>query len=205
MTKLKVAILGTVAAAALAAPLIYQHESLSKLREENRVLQEQQSQVAQLAAENQRLLNLVTTAVNPQALPQDRELLKLRAEVALLRQQSKELAQLREQNRQLQAQQVPTLQQGPAPFQRTLTAEDARDVCVNHLRQIDGAVQQCALENKLSDRDVVTLEQIAPYLKDADSVLRCPSGGTYTFGPIASAPTCPIPGHALPIPGSEGK
>lgn len=208
MTKLKLAIVGTVAAAAVAAPLIVQHQSLSKLREENQGFRRQQSQVAELAAENQRLSNLVATGNRSQALPQDqvRELMKLRAEIGSLRQQSKQLTQLQEENRQLRAQQAPALQQGLASFQRALTPEEARNTCLNHLRQIDGAIQQCALENKLSDRDVVTAEQILPYLKDPDSVLRCPSGGTYTFGPVTSVPACSISGHALPTAaGSESR
>ena len=200
LTKLKLAIVGTVAAAALAAPVILQQQSLSGLRETNRVLREQQGNVAQLTVENERLSNLVAQASSSQALPSDqvRELLKLRAEVTSLRQQSRQLAQLQEENRQLVAQQA-TVRQQTAALQQAVTAEAAaRDACINHLRQIDGAIQQYALENKLSEHDSVTAEQILPYLKNPDAVLHCPSGGAYTFGPVTNVPLCSIPGHAIP-------
>jgi hypothetical protein len=70
--------------------------------------------------------------------------------------------------------------------------------CVNHLRQIDGAMQQCALEHSLSATNIVTTEDILPYLINQEEVLRCPSGGAYTYGSLTNPPTCSIPGHAIP-------
>ena len=200
LTKLKLALVGTVAAAALAAPVLLQHQSLVQLREQNRVLQEQQVNAAQFALENERLSNVVAQANQAPALPPDqvRELLKLRGEVTSLRQQSQQLAQVQAENRQLLAQQAVVRQQ-TAALQQAATAEvAARNECVNHLRQIDGAIQQYALENKLSENDSVTAEQITPYLKNHEAVFRCPSGGTYTFGPVTNLPLCSIPGHAIP-------
>jgi RNA polymerase sigma factor (sigma-70 family) len=209
MTKLKIAIVGSLAAAAMAAPLIVQHQSLSRLRDENQILQQQQNQVGQLATENERLSNVVAQASRAQAFSEDqlRELLKLRGEVGRLRQQSNELAHLRQENVQLRAQQAAVAQQPPAQFQRVLTGADvvARNECINHLRQIDGAIQQYALENKLSEHDTVTAEQILPYLKDPEVALRCPSGGAYTFGPVSNLPLCSIPGHAIPTEAVKNK
>ena len=200
MTKVKFAIVGTIAAAAIAAPVIVQHQSVSRLREENRVLQEQQSNVSQLVSENERLSNLVAQANGAPAPEPDqgRELLRLRGEVTSLRQQTKELALLQKENRELRTRQMAIPPQAPAPRQAPLTEDAARDACLNQLRQIDGAIQQYALELKLSDNDRVTAEQIMPYLKNADAVLHCPSGGTYTFGPVSDIPVCSVPGHALP-------
>ena len=79
-----------------------------------------------------------------------------------------------------------------------LTEEEARNVCINNLRQIDGAIQQCALENKLTTNDTVTAEQLQPYLKRIPEVLSCPSGGSYTFGSVTQLPSCSIAGHAFP-------
>jgi hypothetical protein len=203
-TKLKLAIVGTIAVVAIAAPVIVQHQSMSRLREENRILQEQQSNFAQLASENERLSNLVAQANRAPALEQDqvRELLRLRGEVASLRQQSKELALMQKENRELRTRQAAT----PPPRQETLASDDAaRNECLNHLRQIDGAIQQYALENKLSENDSVTAEQIMPYLKSPDAVLRCPSGGTYTFGSVTNVPLCSVVGHALPTDLAKGK
>jgi hypothetical protein len=91
--------------------------------------------------------------------------------------------------------------QAYANFQKqsVLSAQDeARNTCINHLRQIDGASQQCALENKLSAREVVTKEQILPYLRNGNEVFTCPSGGSYTFGSLTNNPACSFPGHAIP-------
>jgi hypothetical protein len=66
------------------------------------------------------------------------------------------------------------------------------------VRQIDGAIQQCALENKLTPSSVVTAEQLLPYLPQGADVFRCPSGGTYTFGVVSKTPLCSIQGHVIP-------
>lgn len=71
--------------------------------------------------------------------------------------------------------------------------------CINNLKQIDGAVQQWALENKKFATDTYSLTDtnLLEYLKG--SVLpRCPLGGRYTGAPnIAGCPTCSVPGHTL--------
>jgi cell division protein FtsB len=205
VTKLKLAVVGTFAVAAIAAPVVVQNQSTSRLRDENRILQEQQSHFAQLASENERLSNLVAQASSAPALEQDqvRELLRLRGEVASLRQQSKQLAQLQKENGELRTRQAAIT----AYRQEPLPSDDAtRNYCINQLRQIDGAIQQYALEHKLSENDSVTAEQIIPYLKNyTDAVFRCPSGGTYTFGPVTNVPLCSVPGHAIPTDLVNGK
>jgi hypothetical protein len=172
---------------------------MSKLADENQSLQQQQTRLIQLAAENERLSNLVAQTSSAQALPeqQNSELLRLRGEVGMLRQQSKELAVLQDENRQLRARAV---QRAAAASTRELAAADAAamNTCINNLRQIDGAMQQCALEHSLSATNIVTTEDILPYLKNQEEVLRCPSGGAYTYGSLTNPPTCSIPGHAIP-------
>jgi RNA polymerase sigma factor (sigma-70 family) len=74
---------------------------------------------------------------------------------------------------------------------------EARSVCINNLRHIDGAIQQYALDNKLGINDTVSAQQVLSYLNDAN-VMRCPLGGTYTFGRVGDRPSCSIPGHVLP-------
>ena len=68
--------------------------------------------------------------------------------------------------------------------------------CISNLRQIDGAVQQWALENSKDTNAVPRVEDIAAYLKD--SIPKCPAGGTYMLNSVGMAPTCTIPGHAMP-------
>jgi chromosome segregation ATPase len=68
--------------------------------------------------------------------------------------------------------------------------------CVNNLRQIDGAKQQWALENRKPANAVPTPADIAPYLPN-HALPTCPAGGAYTINSLQQAPTCSIPGHAL--------
>jgi hypothetical protein len=88
------------------------------------------------------------------------------------------------------------------------------NACINNLRQIDIAKNQWALEHNAKSNDVVTINDIRPYIErernnpyiklDAKGDLpKCPSGGIYTIGKIGEPPTCSlgtnvIPAHVLP-------
>jgi hypothetical protein len=88
------------------------------------------------------------------------------------------------------------------------------NACINNLRQIDIAKNQWALEHNAKSNDVVTINDIRPYIErernnpyiklDAKGNLpKCPSGGIYTIGKIGEPPTCSlgtnvIPAHVLP-------
>jgi len=94
MTKLQVGVVGVILIAGLATPLLLQHQSLSRMRDENSrlreqtlSLQQQATQTAQLVAENQRLSNLLAHAgsTQPSKPEQLGELLKLRGEATRLR------------------------------------------------------------------------------------------------------------------------
>src|SRR5689334_20105384 len=81
---------------------------------------------------------------------------------------------------------------------RTTSQQNA---CINNLRQMDGAVQQYALENKLASTSPYTLPDLQPYIKltTAGALPACPGGGSYTAGgTVTNPPTCSIGGHALP-------
>lgn len=70
------------------------------------------------------------------------------------------------------------------------TAQKA--TCINNLRQIDGAIQSWALENKLGQASPVKFTDISGYLKSA---VVCPSGGTtfadsYTITDVGTKPVC---------------
>jgi RNA polymerase sigma factor (sigma-70 family) len=97
MNKLFTAIIGAVAVALLATPLVFRHEDRAKLREKDELLQQQTDQLARLTPENLRLSNLLAQASGLRDSDSQHELLRLRGEVGLLRQQTNELA------RQLQA------------------------------------------------------------------------------------------------------
>lgn len=78
------------------------------------------------------------------------------------------------------------------------------NACINNLRQIDGAIQQWALEQKQASTANVVHADVTPFLKSAPV---CPSAGTggtfvssYTLTTVAVAPLCAIEGatHKLP-------
>src|SRR6266436_4929594 len=82
---------------------------------------------------------------------------------------------------------------------RTTSQQNA---CINNLRQIDGAIQQWALEYKKDPAATLGEAEVTPYLKN--SVI-CPSGGTtfsdsYVVATVALQPTCKkVPAtHVLP-------
>ena len=72
---------------------------------------------------------------------------------------------------------------------RTTSQQNA---CINNLRQIDGAIQQWALEFKKNTTATVLEADVTPYLKNS---VVCPSGGTafsdsYTLATVADSPVC---------------
>lgn len=67
--------------------------------------------------------------------------------------------------------------------------------CINNLRQIDGAKEQWALENHKKLKDIVTTNDIAPYIKGG--MPKCPQGGIYIIGRVGTTPHCTFPGHTL--------
>ena len=78
-----------------------------------------------------------------------------------------------------------------------------QNACINNLRQLDGAVQQYALENKLASTATYTLTAIMPYIKltSTGALPACPANGTYSPGAnVTNVPTCSLSasGHALP-------
>src|ERR1041384_3995882 len=76
------------------------------------------------------------------------------------------------------------------------------NACINNLRQIDGAIQQWALEQKKDTSASVAETDVTPYRKNS---VVCPSGGTtfansYTIVDVATRPVCQkVPStHVLP-------
>ena len=70
--------------------------------------------------------------------------------------------------------------------------QSQKNACINNLRQIDGSVQQWALENKKAASATVQFSDISGYLKN--SVI-CPAGGvafsdSYPLHGVTGKPTC---------------
>ena len=71
-------------------------------------------------------------------------------------------------------------------------------VCLNNLRQIDGAKAQYAIEERLTTGATIPDGGLDPYLKAGfDQVLE-PSGGSYTIHVVGTPPECSFGGeHTL--------
>ncbi len=132
------------------------------------------------------------------------ELIRLRNEVGILRREkgqiTTQLQQAKQNNErilQTQETQQAQLQQRNQQLVQQMQGDNARRICINNLRQIDGAKQQWALENKQPPTALAVAPQIEPYLSGLKLPV-CPSGGVYTINAVNAAPTCSIAGHGLP-------
>lgn len=72
-----------------------------------------------------------------------------------------------------------------------------KNVCINNLRQLDGAKEQWALEHKKTQTDTPTWNDLI----GTDKYIRvrpvCPNGGRYTLGSMNEKPRCSNPSHSL--------
>jgi hypothetical protein len=77
------------------------------------------------------------------------------------------------------------------------------NACINNLRKLEGVKTQWALEHDANSNDVVSINDIKPYIErernnpfiklDAKGNLpKCPSGGTYTIGKFGQCATCSL-------------
>src|SRR2546421_7851350 len=89
-------------------------------------------------------------------------------------------------------------------FVKARTTSQA-NACINNLRQMDGAVQQYALENKLASSASYALTDLKPYVKldSSGNLPPCPGGGAYSAGAsVTNSPLCSLssqsPAHKLP-------
>ena len=71
-----------------------------------------------------------------------------------------------------------------------------QNACINHLRQLDAAKQQWALEKNKTDADVPVVQDLLPYLKEGVFPI-CPAGGTYSINAVGELPGCSLPGHVM--------
>jgi prepilin-type N-terminal cleavage/methylation domain-containing protein len=76
-----------------------------------------------------------------------------------------------------------------------------KNACINNLRQIDGAKQQWAIENRKVDTATPGTADVELYIKN-NKYPTCPAGGTYTIAAVNTDPTCNAPSgdHILPTP-----
>jgi len=71
--------------------------------------------------------------------------------------------------------------------------------CVAQLKQIDGAKEQWALENKKGPADTCDWSDLcgsAAYIKTTP---QCPTSGTYAVNAVSTSPTCTITDSLTPV------
>jgi TolA-binding protein len=146
--------------------------------------------MARLRADNQDIPRLRKQIQQLQA-----EINKLSGQLGITRetaqQQQQQLQEIQAENEQAAAD-----QQAQDEAVQRITAQQ-RNQCIANLRLIYAAKQAWALEKNKTDTDTPTEEDLLPYIKGGVFPV-CPSGGTYTIGPVSQVPTCSIPGHVLP-------
>ena len=79
-------------------------------------------------------------------------------------------------------------------------ATSQQNACINNLRQIDGAIDEWALETGQQNSAQPTSTLVQPYIKlnSNNSIPGCPAGGTYTYGKVGAVPqiSCSLSGDA---------
>ena len=72
-----------------------------------------------------------------------------------------------------------------------------KNACIANLKQMDGAKNTWALENKKVNTDVpvdADLFGATLYIRDKPG---CPASGVYTLGDVTTKPVCTIAGHTI--------
>jgi len=80
---------------------------------------------------------------------------------------------------------------GIPSFQRARTTSQTK-ACINNLRIISSAKDQCAIES--GDNSIT---DYLNYIKGG-ALPTCPAGGTYDAGALDANPTCTVANHVLP-------
>ncbi len=77
------------------------------------------------------------------------------------------------------------------------TGTAKKQVCSMNREQIDSAKIMWATENKKSDNDTPSEDDVKVYLKNSQFP-GCPAGGTYTVGAVKDKCTCSVHADAAP-------
>jgi hypothetical protein len=70
--------------------------------------------------------------------------------------------------------------------------------CIGNLRQLDGAKESWALENRKTQTDTPTWNDLIGSDKYIMHPVTCPGNGSYTLGNMSQKPMCSITKHTLP-------
>ena len=174
-------------------------EELSRLRKENEELLRLRNEVQQLRAEKKTLNQQVQTVQQQVQSVQQQALTAQQQAQAAQAQIQSQAASVPGTITNMTAAQMEAFRKryGITPATAPVTPEQQQKMaCLNNLRQIDGAVQQWALENQRQQRSLVSARDILPYLA-GNALPACPAGGAYTIVSVGIAPVCNISGHQL--------
>ena len=187
-------------------------QELAALREDSQQLQQLRAEV-----EEAKTNSAQTASTEVARLRKDNEeLLRLRNEVGQLRKEKQQLnTQLQTAQNQVQGAQaqMEAMRANPAAQAAArysgapnslapasavpISPEQANlNACISNLRQIDGAKQQWALENRKAGSALMTQADLLPYFK-GNVMPACPAGGVYSLNPVSVPPICNIPGHTI--------
>jgi prepilin-type N-terminal cleavage/methylation domain-containing protein len=70
--------------------------------------------------------------------------------------------------------------------------------CISSLKQISGAKEQWAMDNKKDTGATVAFSDLVGSTLYIRGTPTCPSGGTYTVNVLGTNPACDKTGHVLP-------
>jgi hypothetical protein len=170
-------------------------------------LAKRQAQVQELEGVGEEYEALKKTQIAPEEIARLREsaeeLLRLRNEVRQLRADKTQLSQ-QAAAAKTAADQAQTRAQNLVQSQSQVLAQAqeqaqtlAANACISHLRQLDQAKQQWALEHQKPAGSMPTEKDLAAYF-EGEVLPTCPGGGKYTLGTLGMAPTCSLANHLLP-------
>ncbi len=167
-----------------------EHDELARLRKDNEDLLRLRNEVRQLRDEKQQMAKQVQTA---QAQFQGAQIQaqNAQAQAQALRQNAAQATS------PLSPAEAEALRARSGQAQAATAEQQKANVCINNLRQMDGAKNQWALENVKPRGALVGVSDLAPYLR-TNSLPPCPAGGIYTLNPVGINPICSITGHVLP-------
>jgi prepilin-type N-terminal cleavage/methylation domain-containing protein len=86
-------------------------------------------------------------------------------------------------------------------------ATSQQNACINNLRQIDGAINEWAMETgQPSGASIGSVATVSAYIKlnSGNTIPQCPAGGTYSVSSVGTVPqvSCSLssatPAHVLP-------
>jgi chromosome segregation ATPase len=178
-------------------------DELARLRKDNEDLLRLRRDVQQLRGDKQQLEKQLQTAQGETQRAQGQVQAAQTQAAQAQAQFAQTQAQVQAVKQGTQGQTLTPEQQAQAAFRQRYGLAPATDEqskatgCMSNLRQIDGAKQQWALENRKTATALASAQDLARYLPN-NTMPNCPGGGAYTINTVSAPAVCTIPTHVLP-------